>query len=138
MRERPTVASLLLALVLCVSVGQQARAQLPPYAGEMERLAEVLGSLQFLTELCENTPAPWRDQMAELLSLAGSDDAWRARLTDRFNLGYSSFAAVYRNCTDAAQVAITHYREEGAAITADIATRFGSGPAVPVSAGGSP
>ncbi len=124
--------------MLCVSLGHGARAQLPPYAGEMERLAEVLGSLQFLTELCDDTPAPWRDQMEELLSLAGSDDAWRVRLTDRFNLGYSSFAAVYRNCTDAARLAITHYREEGAAITADIATRYGSGPAVPAPSVGAP
>lgn len=131
MRGRRSAASFVLAAALCVFLGQGARAQLPPYAGEMERLAEVLGSLQFLTELCEDSAAPWRDQMAELLSLAGSDDAWRARLTDRFNLGYSSFAAVYRNCTDAALLAIAHYREEGAAITADIATRYGSGPTVP-------
>jgi uncharacterized protein (TIGR02301 family) len=134
MRFRRPIATI--ALVLFFS--HASLAQLPPYAGEMERLAEVLGSLQFLSELCEDAPAPWRDQMEELLALAGSDDAWRVRLTDRFNLGYSSFAAVYRICTDAARLAIAHYREEGAAITDDIATRFGSGPPVPAPAASSP
>ena len=68
----------------------------------MERLAEILGSPQFLTELCEDEPAPWRDEMEALIALAEPDEVWRLRLIDRFNLGYSSFAIVYRLCTAAA------------------------------------
>ncbi len=125
---RPKALAVWLAAVILTAVVaiQPARAQLPPYATDLERLAEILGSLQFLTELCEDTPAPWRDEMEQILTLAEPDRAWRARLTDRFNIGYSSFAAVYRQCTDAARLAITHYREEGAAITGDVAARFGS------------
>ena len=96
----------------------------------MERLAEILGSLQFLTELCEDEPAPWRDEMEAQITLAEPDEVWRLRLIDRFNLGYSSFATVYRLCTAAAALAITHYRDEGAEMAVGIAARFGAAEAL--------
>ena len=85
----------------------------------------MLGSLQFLTELCEESPAPWRDEMEALIRLAEATEDWRARVVDHFNLGYSSFGAVYQECTGAAELAIVYYRDEGARIAADIAERFG-------------
>lgn len=124
------LGSLLAALLFSASVA----ASPPPFASDLERLAEILGSLQFLAELCEDgRAAAWRGQMEALLELTNdgseTDEAWQARLTDRFNLGYSSFAAVYRRCTTAALAAIDHYREAGAAIAAAIATRYGGLPA---------
>lgn len=100
----------------------------PPYATDLERLAEILGSLQFLAELCEDDSVGWRQQMADLLEQTDPDtDAeWRARLTDRYNLGYSSFAAVYRSCTAAAMSAIDQYRSAGAQLARDIATEYGA------------
>lgn len=112
-------------ILLCSALVRSPSAS-PPFAAEMERLAEILGSLQFLTELCEDEPAPWRDEMEALIALAEPDEVWRLRLIDRFNLGYSSFAIVYRLCTAAAALAITHYRDEGADIAVGIAARFGA------------
>lgn len=102
----------------------------PPYATDLERLAEILGSLQFLAEICDDSPTGWHQQMDELLGQTDPDtDAeWRARLTDRFNLGYSSFAAVYRSCTAAAMSAVARYRLAGAQIAGDIATEYGAFP----------
>ncbi|MHA1559985.1 MAG: TIGR02301 family protein [Alphaproteobacteria bacterium] len=102
----------------------------PPYANDLERLAEILGSLQFLAEICDDGSAGWRQQMTELLGQTDpeADAEWRARLTDRFNLGYSSFAAVYRSCTSAAMLAIEQYRMAGAQIAGDIAAEYGALP----------
>lgn len=102
----------------------------PPYAQDMERLAEILGSLQFLTELCDADPGSWREQMETIIALeAGGDESseeWQARLTNLFNLGYSSFAAVYRTCTPSALTAVTLYRDAGAKIAAGITSRYGT------------
>jgi len=106
----------------------------PPYAADLERLAEIPGSLQFLAEVCDDGPSSWRQQMEELLAQTNPDtDAeWRARLTDRYNLGYSNFAAVYRSCTPAATLAIDRYRMAGAQIAGDIAEEYGALPLVDV------
>lgn len=114
--------SAVLALVLA---GSPALAQLPPYAERMERLAEILGSLHYLTELCDDAPSLWRDAMEALLADENPAEAFRVRFIDRFNLGFSSFAAVYQRCTPAALLAIDRYRTEGAALATAIATEFG-------------
>ena len=120
------------AIAAMILFASTANAEPPPFAEDLERLAEILGSLQFLAELCEEDPTVWRGQMESILGLTDggdeSDAEWQARLTNRFNLGYSSFAAVYRNCTAAALTALVRYREAGAAITADIAARYGATP----------
>lgn len=97
----------------------------PIYAADLERLAEILGALHYLTGLCEDDPSPWRDQMAILIEVEQPSDSRRGRLIDRFNLGYSAFATIHRRCTDAASAALVRYREEGAALAADLATRYG-------------
>lgn len=118
---------LVLSLAL-ISPGPASATSLPPYAPAMEELAEIMGSLQFLAELCEDDPAPWRAETEDMIALAEADEAWRIRLSDRFNLGYSSFAAAYRSCTESARAAIDHYRFLGAELAADIAKAFGNAP----------
>ena len=119
---RLRLATFLLAIFLG---GAPAAAQLPPYAAQMERLAEILGSLHFLTGLCDESPSPWRDAMLSLLVDEAPEDAFAARLIDRFNLGYSSFAAAHRQCSATAEAAIERYRSDGAAIAARLNAEFG-------------
>jgi uncharacterized protein (TIGR02301 family) len=47
-------------------------------------------------------------------------------LTAAFNRGYRSFAAVHTACTDAALTAAERYRNEGATLATEIASRFGN------------
>lgn len=96
----------------------------PPYAAQIERLAEILGSLHFLSGLCTDEPISWRAEMEDLLLAEQPDEERRDRLVDRFNLGYSALAAVYRRCTAAAAAAEANYRREGADIAAAIAEEF--------------
>jgi uncharacterized protein (TIGR02301 family) len=100
----------------------------PVYSADLERLAEILGSLHYLTELCESGVSPWRDEMAALIAAESPSESRRARLIDRFNLGYSAFATVHRRCTDAAAAALMRYRTEGADLAEEAATRYGPPP----------
>lgn len=97
-----------------------------PYDGDLLRLAEIMGSLHFLQQLCSGPGnSQWRDQMTALLAAEQPDDQRRARLVDRFNRGFESYRSVYRACTDSARAAMTRYQNEGAAITANLATKYG-------------
>jgi uncharacterized protein (TIGR02301 family) len=99
-----------------------------PYDSALLRLAEIMGSLHFLQQLCggEGSSA-WRDQMTALLDAEQPDDQRRSRLVDRFNRGFEAYRSVYRTCTDSARLAISRYQDEGSTITTDVGTRYGRG-----------
>jgi uncharacterized protein (TIGR02301 family) len=102
--------------------------QVVPYDADLLRLAEILGSLHFLQQLCEGEgSSKWRDQMNALLDAEKPDDQRRARLIDRFNRGYESYRSVYRACTDSARLAISRYQDRGASIAATIGAKYGRG-----------
>jgi uncharacterized protein (TIGR02301 family) len=98
-----------------------------PYDVQLTRLAEVLGSIQYLRALCGAPTSEWRASMQQLLDAdAGTEPKRRERLTAAFNRGYRSFAAVHTSCTDAARTAEERYRIEGATLATEIAGRFGN------------
>jgi uncharacterized protein (TIGR02301 family) len=98
-----------------------------PYDVQLTRLAEVLGSIQYLRALCGVSTSEWRASMQQLLdSDTGTEPKRRERLTAAFNRGYRSFAAVHTSCTDAARTAEERYRIEGATLATEIAARFGN------------
>lgn len=129
-RPRNTAGSLPAAALLAILLGASpvpVRAADPPYESQLVRLAEVLGSLHYLAELCGEAGPSWRGEMEALLAAEQPDDPRRARLVDRFNLGYSSFASVYRSCTAAARLALQRYRDEGAGLAREMVARWGAG-----------
>ena len=96
-----------------------------PYDGDLLRLAEILGSLQFLRGICSaNEGQKWRDQMQALLDAEAPSGERRDRLIASFNRGYRGFQQSYRVCTPAAELAITRFLDEGARITRDLAARY--------------
>jgi uncharacterized protein (TIGR02301 family) len=111
------------ALVLAVSVAfSSAAAQAPqsdvkPYDDRLVRLAEILGSVHFLRELCGGNDGQfWRVRMQSLMDAEGSSALRRARLARSFNIGYNNFSRTYSSCTTSAQQAITRFLTEGAEI----------------------
>lgn len=97
-----------------------------PYESRLVRLAEVLGSLHYLRNLCGETGGDWRGQMEALLTAENPPPDRRARLVAGFNHGYRSFAGVYATCTDSAIEAISRYMKEGETLARDVAGRFGN------------
>jgi uncharacterized protein (TIGR02301 family) len=98
----------------------------PPYEDQLLRLAEILGAVQYLRQLCKSDDGDvWRQQMQKLIDVEQPDEERRARMVDRFNHGYGTYRSVYLECTAAAVEATGRYLEEGARITTDITARYG-------------
>jgi uncharacterized protein (TIGR02301 family) len=96
-----------------------------PYDAKLLRLAEVLGSIHYLRNICGEESNQWRDQMEELLAVENPEPLRRARLIASFNRGYRSFDSVYVTCTDQALEAVERYMAEGLALTREINSRYG-------------
>ena len=97
----------------------------PIYDEKLLRLSEILGSLAFLRDLCGDPDgAAWRNEMSALLEAEKPAPQRRARLIARFNHGFETFNAVYRTCTSSAELSISRYLSEGAALASDVRGRY--------------
>ena len=124
-----TRASPFLAASLAISMAvtvQPASAAEAPFEPGLMRLAEVLGSLHFLRNLCGEKGDQWRLEMEKLLESENPDPNRRARFIASFNRGYRSFSGTYTQCTPSATEAIARYMKEGETLSRDIASRYGN------------
>jgi uncharacterized protein (TIGR02301 family) len=96
-----------------------------PYDSDLQRLAELLGALQYLRTVCKaNDGQKWRDQMQALLDAEAPDGERRRKIVANFNRGYRGFQQTYRTCTPAADLVIRRYLDEGAKIAREITARY--------------
>jgi uncharacterized protein (TIGR02301 family) len=103
-----------LALGLTVPAAPLRAAEGKPYDDKLFRLAEILGAVHYLRELCSaNEGQTWRDRMQELMAAEGTSALRKARLTRAFNQGYRSYSRTYNTCSPSAQTAITRFLTEG-------------------------
>jgi len=119
----------LLAIVLvffaCLANPVRAEDAAAPFDGELQRLAEILGTLHYLRGICGNNEgAKWRSQMQALIDAETPSGDRRARMIAGFNRGYNGFQQTYRTCTPAALVAIRRYIDEGSKISRDLTARY--------------
>ena len=97
-----------------------------PFEADLLRLLEVMGSVQFLRQLCDAAePNVWRTRASEIITAEGDTNARRERLTAAFNRGYRAFDA-YTSCTDAAVFAIDGYMREGETLSRQLLLRYGT------------
>lgn len=88
-----------------------------PYDDRLLRLAEILGAVHYLKELCGGTDGQlWREKMQELLNSEGSSALRRVRMTRSFNQGWSNYRRTYTTCTPSAETAVAKFLAEGALI----------------------
>jgi uncharacterized protein (TIGR02301 family) len=93
-----------------------------PYDTKLLRLAEILGAVHYLRELCgANEGQIWRNRMQELIESEGAAAQRRARLSTRFNNGYRSYSRTYQTCTPSAQTAVARFLAEGAKLSDELA-----------------
>lgn len=111
-------------IFLCLTLATPAFAIDPPYQRQMERLAEVMGSLYYLEPLCKAGTEDWRAQMSELISLDEPDEDRRQRLAGAFNAGYTGFSRLHRQCTPASREALSRLMVEAQQLARSIHTRF--------------
>lgn len=97
-----------------------------PYENNLLRLAEILGSLQYLRNLCGEKGDQWREAMEALLITENPGPDRRAQLVARFNRGYRAYSDMYHTCTASATEAIARYMKEGQELSGGTASRFGN------------
>ena len=98
----------------------------PPYEPQLLRLAELMGALFYLRDLCHaGDGEAFREKMARLLEAEAHTEERKATLAGAFNRGFGDYALIYRKCTPSAQEVIAHYLEESGHIARDVAGRYG-------------
>jgi uncharacterized protein (TIGR02301 family) len=115
--SKRAVAALILIWV-CLSCPLRAQDAAAPFDGDLQRLAEILGTLHYLRGICGS------NEMQALIDAETPSGDRRARMIAGFNRGYNGFQQTYRTCTPAATVAIRRYIEEGSKISRDLTARY--------------
>lgn len=119
-KRRLRSAMLGLVIVSALLSGQapaSAQSNDKPYDDRLFRLAEILGAVHYLRELCvANDGQTWRQQMRSLIDAEGSSALRRARLAQSFNRGYQNYSRTYKVCSPTAETAISRFMTEGVEI----------------------
>jgi len=116
MRAAVAVVCIAMAGVTSNAAFAQTASDTKPYDEKLIRLAEILGSIHFLRELCSNEDGQaWRERMRELIEAEGATALRRARLTRSFNKGYRNYTS-HGTCSESHRAAIMRFMVEGAQI----------------------
>lgn len=104
----------------------QVQETLPPYEPDLLRLAEIIGSLAYLRDICAaRDAADWRDKMTGLLDSEGRTPLRRERLVSAYNRGFKAYASVHRACLPASEEASSRLAVDGERLAKVLAGRFG-------------
>ena len=98
----------------------------PPYEPQLLRLAELMGALSYLRDLCHGGDGgDFHDKMARLLDAEARTPTRKEMLAGAYNKGFGDYQLTYRACTTSAREIIGRYLDESARIARDIAGRYG-------------
>jgi len=121
----PKLLAVSLILLCCLESPAPAQENAAPFDNELQRFAEILGTLHYLRGVCgSNEGNKWRNEMQALLDAETPAGERRARMIAGFNRGYNGFQQTYRSCTPAATLAIRRYIDEGLKISRDLTARY--------------
>lgn len=100
---------------LCAAQPALAQQRLSAYDADLMRLAEILGAVHYLRDICGAGEGHlWRQKMEQLIAAEQPDPQQKRRMVAHFNHGYRSFSEIYRTCTGAATRVANRYIREGA------------------------
>lgn len=117
--------AILAVIAACGISPARAQDAAAPFDGELQRLAEILGTLHYLRGICgSNEGAKWRGEMQALVDAETPSGERRVRMIAGFNRGYHDFQQTYRSCTPAANIAIRRSIDEGSRISRDLTARY--------------
>jgi uncharacterized protein (TIGR02301 family) len=118
---------LLVAALALATVPARAEVGAAPFDGSLQRLAEILGALHYLRNICgANEGQKWRNEMLAIVDAEAPSGQRRARMIASFNRGYQGYQQTYRTCTPAADLVIRRYLEEGSKLAREMTARYGN------------
>jgi uncharacterized protein (TIGR02301 family) len=98
----------------------------PPYEPQLLRLAEIVGALSYLRDICgAGDGATFRAKFSSLMETEANTAARKEALAGAFNRGLRDYELTYRACTPAAQDIVARYLDEAGRIARDVANRYG-------------
>lgn len=103
----------------------QSEAQATPYDGKLNELAERLGAIHYLRNLCSEPDNRMRTQMTRLLDVEQPEPPRRAKLIASFNRGYRTFNSVYATCTPQARVIVDDYLQQARTLSRELVNTYG-------------
>ena len=115
------------SIIAALATAAPARAEVAaaPFDGSLQRLAEILGALHYLRNICgANEGQTWRNEMQSIIDAEAPGGERRARMIASFNRGYRGYQQTYRTCTPAADLVIRRYLEEGSKIAREMTARY--------------
>ena len=99
-----------------------------PYEPQLLRLAELMGALAYLRDLCGDADGEqWRQRMSAVIDAEAASPARRDKLAGAYNKGFRGYETTYRSCTDNAGVVIARFIDEGTRLAHEIGNRYGGG-----------
>lgn len=117
-----SIAVVLIALGAANGATTVRAAENRPYDQKLFRLAEILGAIHYLRELCgANEGQGWRSEMETLIDAEGTSAIRRVRLIASFNKGYRSYRRTYVRCNATARTVIDRFLSEGTEIAEGLA-----------------
>jgi uncharacterized protein (TIGR02301 family) len=115
------------SLVCAAHAPARAEVAAAPFDGSLARLAEILGALHYLRNICgANEGQKWRNEMLAIVDAEAPSGQRRARMIASFNRGYQGYQQTYRTCTPAADLVIRRYLEEGSKLAREMTARYGN------------
>jgi uncharacterized protein (TIGR02301 family) len=99
----------------------------PPaaYEPDLLRLSEVIGTLSYMTALCQQPGAEgWPQRMTQLIEAEGTTAQRKERLAGAYNRGYLGHQPAHRTCTDRSRQVIDRMVLQGQRLTREISTRY--------------
>ncbi|AWY99860.1 MAG: TIGR02301 family protein [Rhodobiaceae bacterium] len=92
--------------------------------GEMVRLAEILGAVHHLREVCNaNEGQLWRSKMQDLLRHEKPSTDMKELMVARFNRAYHQHRLAYPRCTGQARTDAARFLDEGSGLAQRLAAR---------------
>jgi uncharacterized protein (TIGR02301 family) len=108
------------------ATGTPAAGRPPPYQPQLLRLAEIMGALAYLRDLCgAGDGDKFRARMATLLEAEGASESQRDLIAGAFNRGVQDYEITYRACTPAADEIVSKFLSEMARLASEVANRYG-------------
>ncbi len=96
-----------------------------PYEPQVLRLAEILGALAYLDDLC-GSKSDWRGKMQAFLAAEAKTTERKERLAGTFNRSFHDYEKSYAVCTPNAQIIISRYLAEAGRLSREVVDRFRS------------
>ena len=125
LRRLLRAAAITASIALAAPAPARAEVAAAPFDGSLQRLAEILGALHYLRNICgANEGLKWRNEMQSLVDAEAPGGDRRAKMIASFNRGYRGYQQTYRSCTPAADLVIRRYLEEGSKIAREMTARY--------------